>query len=814
MRTIAIDPANANRIYLGIDSGDLEFSTDGGSTWAGITFGAGTSVSADIPWLSWAQNAQAVGDPFFDNAAMQFDPSGSNSLYMTAGIGVWHATPPNTWTGFTWTSQSSGIEQLVANEIISPPGGHLLVGSWDRAVFTINNPDAFPSTYLPTNVNAIVAGWSLDYASNNPSYIAGVVNYGSTQESGYSADGGNTWNDFATVPPGQAQNGSIAAASSTDIVWLPSNAQPYYSTNGGATWKQVTNATSSGWSPYLDRQVVTADRVNIGTFYMYANSGLYRSTDGGATWTIAHGGALSSPFDGFNVKLRSVPNKAGELFFTGGPQNPDSLNSPQNEPFLHSTDGGVTWTAVPNVLEVFDFGFGKAAPGTTTPAIYIVGFVNSKYGIYESDDDAQTWTQIGLWPLWSVDTPKTIAGDMNAYGRVYVGFAGSGYLYGNTVNAQIPPIINNISSGAPTASTAAITWTTDQSSNSEVVYGTTNAYGSATSSTGLLTSHSLALTGLTSSTAYHYAVVSTDAQGYTATTTDHMFTTADTIPPSTPTNLVATPLSPNAISLSWTASTDNVGVVGYQIFRGGSQVGTSTNTTYADIGLATSTMYTYVVTAYDAAGNVSAQSASAATTTLATSSPNNLALNGAAHGNATAVSTTATLTTTQANDVIILFGEANSGPLTAVSDTASLTWHHRADTNSTGNDIEEWYAVASSALSADIITATQTASAFMTIDTFGVSGANTTSPFDSSAVTSTTDPVSISTTHANTMVIGGSRQHTDSTCTAGSGYTLISGADYNAVEYQLLTGPRNLSVTWGSCVGNSNGMIGDTLVSN
>src|SRR4029077_11273760 len=83
---------------------------------------------------------------------------------------------------------------------------------------------------------------------------------------------------------------------------------------------------------------------------------------------------------------------------------------------------------------------------------------------------------------------------------------------------------------------------------------------------------------------------------------------ADTTPPSVPTGLTATAASSSQINLSWTASTDNVGVAGYKVYRGGTQVGTSSTTSYSDSGLAASTSYNYTVAAYDAAGNTSAQS--------------------------------------------------------------------------------------------------------------------------------------------------------------------------------------------------------------
>lgn len=91
----------------------------------------------------------------------------------------------------------------------------------------------------------------------------------------------------------------------------------------------------------------------------------------------------------------------------------------------------------------------------------------------------------------------------------------------------------------------------------------------------------------------------------------------DTTSPSIPTNLTATTVSYYQINLSWSASTDNVGVTGYRIYRGGIQIGTSTTATYSDVNASPSTTYTYTVSAYDSAGNISNQSSSASATTQA-----------------------------------------------------------------------------------------------------------------------------------------------------------------------------------------------------
>jgi hypothetical protein len=89
---------------------------------------------------------------------------------------------------------------------------------------------------------------------------------------------------------------------------------------------------------------------------------------------------------------------------------------------------------------------------------------------------------------------------------------------------------------------------------------------------------------------------------------------ADTTPPTAPTNVTAVSNFKRKATVSWTASTDNVGVAGYNVWRSTSQTGTYTKVatvtalTFSDAALTSGATYFYYVTAVDAAGNVSAPS--------------------------------------------------------------------------------------------------------------------------------------------------------------------------------------------------------------
>ena len=109
----------------------------------------------------------------------------------------------------------------------------------------------------------------------------------------------------------------------------------------------------------------------------------------------------------------------------------------------------------------------------------------------------------------------------------------------------------------------------------------------------------------------------------------------DTTPPTIPANLTATPVATSQINLSWDPSTDDFLLSGYQVFRDGTQIATTSLTSLSDTGLTPSTTYAYYVTAFDSFNNFSASSTVVATTTLAvtpTTTPTTTSASGARYG--------------------------------------------------------------------------------------------------------------------------------------------------------------------------------------
>jgi hypothetical protein len=168
-------------------------------------------------------------------------------------------------------------------------------------------------------------------------------------------------------------------------------------------------------------------------------------------------------------------------------------------------------------------------------------------------------------------------------------------------------------------------------------YGRTRAYGSETrrmtagSGTTSIRVQAL-LRRLAKHATYHFRIVAWNHRGVRYGR-DATFSTvtrstlvvrhrkvSDTTPPTAPAGLTATP-GDAQVSLAWQASSDNVGVAGYRVYRNGTEVAQVSSLAYTDTGLVNGTSYTYDVVAYDAAGNASTPSNTASATPVSTTPP-------------------------------------------------------------------------------------------------------------------------------------------------------------------------------------------------
>ncbi len=174
------------------------------------------------------------------------------------------------------------------------------------------------------------------------------------------------------------------------------------------------------------------------------------------------------------------------------------------------------------------------------------------------------------------------------------------------------PLISSVATSGVTANGATVSWNTNEPSDSQVEYGFSTAYGSsAPSGVQMVTAHSAALTGLSTSTLYHYRVKSQDAAGNLGVSGDDTFTTAgvaDSTPPVIGT-VATSGVSSSAATVSWSTNeaADSQVEYGTSTAYGASTAVAGAMVTSHGVtlsGLSAGTPYHYRVKSRDAAGNL------------------------------------------------------------------------------------------------------------------------------------------------------------------------------------------------------------------
>ena len=395
---------------------DMFRSTDGGATW--IELGATSVRDGSLsPYVNWGGSSPGVGNW----AQIAIDPFDTNHVLYSTGATVWESKnvtvsqPGTAIAGTTllkggvtnWAVGALGIEQTAVIALISPPSGASLISALgDVGGFVHNDLTVSPVGGMLNPRFTTTNG--IDFAQNSSAVI---VRTGSDSPWGaYSANGGSTWTQFATVPAGVNGGGSVAvSADGNTYVWAPGSALTSYSTNKGTTWAASAGIPSG--------KPVYSDRVNANKFYIFdASAGtLYISTDAGKTFTKAN---QSLPTSG---KLSVSAAGEGDLWLAS------------NSGLYHSTNSGTNFSTISGVQQGYAVGFGKAAANQTYPAIYLAGQINNVQAIFRSTDGGASWIRIND-DQHQYGSIGVITGDPRTFGRVYLGANGRGIVYGDSSN--------------------------------------------------------------------------------------------------------------------------------------------------------------------------------------------------------------------------------------------------------------------------------------------------------------------------------------------------------------------------------------------
>lgn len=244
-----------------------------------------------------------------------------------------------------------------------------------------------------------------------------------------------------------------------------------------------------------------------------------------------------------------------------------------------------------------------------------------------------------------------------------------------------PPLISAVASSGITNSAVTISWTTDESSDSQVDYGTTAVYGATTSSSTMVIAHVLPLSGLAPNMLYHYRVRSRDAAGNLAFSGDFTFmTTSDTTAPQISNVLAASVHSNNAV-ITWTTdeASDSQAEYGTTASYGSLTEINSAGVTAHMLtlsGLSPDTTYHFRVKSKDAAGNLATSGDFTFTTT--TSDTDTPVFSNVRSSNVTNTSATITWTTNEAADSQVEFGTTPSYGRSTVLNPQMTTDHSQS----------------------------------------------------------------------------------------------------------------------------------------
>ncbi len=423
---LSIHPKNDNKIVavesgFGSRRGEIYSTVNRGANWSTIRSGTNDYQRKRFP--RWYPDFFWVNAP----SSIHFNPHKSNAVTYADFFAVWHTNniqkKPSIWRAY-----SRGHEETYVIDLVSPTAGpRLISGLADVLGFKWNkNLRQFPKTTLIDQPGDFVEGetvnngTSIDYCSTSPKekvFAANINNFGGQ---GFLFRTNDNFKTFTKRKvPGSMGRVAMSATTPENMVILTqgSESKVFFTKNNGVSWTPSNGAPEGLMdNMFRSRNLLTSDRVNGSVFYLYENGGrFYRSVDGGVNFSLVNNNLpTSANFDKWETK--AMPAVENEVWV-----------SLDNAGLYRSTNGGNSFQKIPGIKRSYTFGFGKGKVSGDPPVVYIYGQVNDLVGLFSSRDSGATWTYINSGIKWS-NGPRSLTGDMQKYGYVYIGSNGSGIL--------------------------------------------------------------------------------------------------------------------------------------------------------------------------------------------------------------------------------------------------------------------------------------------------------------------------------------------------------------------------------------------------
>jgi len=419
----------------------------------------------------------------------------------------------------------------------------------------------------------------------------------------------------ATVPTGL--NASGVNSNSANLSWSAVSGATYdlrYRQTGTTTWttNNVTGISTSisGLSSLTQYEAQVRSKCSGGSSSAYSSSINFTTTDVQLNYCSSASTNVNDEFIS-RVQLNTINNASGAQFysdFTG-------ISTTLTKGTQYTITVTPTWT------------------GTTYNEGYSVWIDYNRDGDF-NDAGEQVWTRAAskTTPVSGNFTIPAGAVENSTRMRVSMKYNGiptpcETFNYGEVedytivIQSQGPDTVapsapTNLSASNTTQTTTNLSWNAATDNIAVTAY---DVYQGA-SIIATVSGTSYAVVGLSASTSYPFSVRAKDAAGNVSVASNTVNVTTlnppDTQAPSVPANVSATNTTQTSTSLSWSSSTDNVGVTGYDVYQGSAIIASVSGTTRQVTGLTANTAYTFRVRAKDAAGNISDYSNSVNVTTL------------------------------------------------------------------------------------------------------------------------------------------------------------------------------------------------------
>ncbi|HYH08633.1 MAG TPA: right-handed parallel beta-helix repeat-containing protein [Thermoanaerobaculia bacterium] len=371
----------------------------------------------------------------------------------------------------------------------------------------------------------------------------------------------------------------------------------YYRNGYAAAGIMVANETNADMNPSSDNTIVNNIVVGSRWGFYY---GSFESGGGLKNTIVAH-----NTFYGTQQAIVSIDNDAhsGSVF--------------QNNIFVQTNGSSAPKVAGTGLTFTSNNWFGGSLVSLVSGLGDIIGnplFVNAggrrpeDYKLLPLSAAVHTGTPVAKVTHDYFGNARSVSVDMGAHEQSTV--LGSS----NTAGALAPP--SNIAAKAVSSSLVQLTWAV--APGNAVSY---NVYKNGRYFDSVQTTAASDDTVIPGT--FRYSVSSVDADGNESQRSAEVPVTVkaatDTTNPSTPASLNGSAATSSTVDLTWTGATDNVGVVGYRVYRNGTRIAQINGLTFTDSGLTAGTAYEYFVAAVDAAGNTSARSKTVTVTTKTSS---------------------------------------------------------------------------------------------------------------------------------------------------------------------------------------------------